>query len=337
MRSILSIGISTAALAILLAAQPAPAPAGDLSGTFIQLNRAAAARTVAQWQEDLDQMSRVGIRTLIVQWSAEDGIAYFRGDLPDPEKHDALERLFEAARGRDMAIHLGLRSRRDYWTQLSARDIVLRDYLLVRIGENEQVQKALLKQFGKRPELAGYYIPDEIDDLNWRTPGRIAIVRGYLDLMCRRIRANDPKREISVSAFCRSRTDPHVFAKNLLAIAGTNALDHVIIQDGTGVGDPSPRYAPIYFQALADTWTVERPNLWCAVEAFQQKSTSAEDFRAAPAPFVRLDQQVRSAAPHFQQLVLFSFLDYMDPDLSEESAALYNGFVNRKPSPPANR
>ena len=335
MRATPRFGIVAAALALALAGRPSPGGAGDLSGTFIQLNRAAAARTVAQWQDDLDQMARVGIRTIIVQWSAEDGIAYFRGDLPDREKHDALERLFEAASGRGLAIHLGLRTRRDYWTQLTAREIVLRDYLLVRVSENEQVQKALMKQFGKRPEWAGYYIPDEIDDLNWRTPERIAIIRGYVGLMCDRLRANDAKREISVSAFFRSRTAPHVFARNLLAIAGTNALDHVIVQDGTGVGDPPPRYTPVYFSELSAAWAAPRPDLWCAVEIFEQQSRGEEGFHAAPATFARVEGQIRNAAPHFQELVLFSFLDYMDPDVSEQSAALYNGFINRAAQPPA--
>ena len=34
-----------------------------------------------------------------------------------------------------------------YWSEITARDSVLRDYFLVRVAQNEKIQKALLSKF----------------------------------------------------------------------------------------------------------------------------------------------------------------------------------------------
>ena len=54
------------------------------TGSFIQLNRRCADRTETDWRADMKQMSAIGIRSIIVQWCAEPGIAYIESELPYP-------------------------------------------------------------------------------------------------------------------------------------------------------------------------------------------------------------------------------------------------------------
>jgi len=182
------------------------------NGSFIQLTRASAGKTEADWNSDMLQMQKVGIHSLIVQWCAEPGIIYMEGDeLPYPERFGTIERILSAAETSKMKVHLGLFHDPNYWTAITARESVLRDYFLVRVSQNEKVQRALLDRFRDHPAWVGCYIPDEIDDLTWRNPKHAVLFEAYLRIMCNRLRTNDPARKVSISAFFRSRTAPDVF------------------------------------------------------------------------------------------------------------------------------
>ncbi len=305
--------LGTAFVAAALFASCAWALAGGVTGTFVQLNRASANLSVEQWAAALDRMSSAGIRTIIVQWSAEGSISYFRTDLPFTEQYPALEHLFAAAKGKDFQIVLGLQNDPGYWKQIGARDRVLRDYFMTRVGQNIAVQKALLKKFGSDPDFTGYYIPDELDDLNWRAPDRRAIARQYLSTLASELRAADADRPTAISAFFRGRTAPDLFAANLAGLFDTpHHLDIVMVQDGVGVGDPPQEYVSIYFKELRQSWPKSAPALWGVIEAFEQTSKSDEPFAARPAPAGRLRDQIKTAEPFFDRLILFTFLDYAD-------------------------
>lgn len=299
------------------------------TGSFIQLNRALAARTTAEWRRDMEKMRQIGIRSLLVQWSAEPDISYLiliSDPLTYSEQYRALERILSAAEETDMQVHLGLFHDPDYWTAITARDPVLRDYFLVSAARHETLQKALLERFGPHPAWVGYYIPEEIDDLSWREPQRAARFNQYLALLCERLRANDPERSIRVSAFFRSRTAPAVFRDTLLRIVENSGLDGVLLQDGTGTGDPHEPYLPFYYKVLTESWPANAPRLSCVIEVFEQTSVEDAPFTAKPAPSERVRRQMEHAARFFDKLILFTFTDYADPDLGPEARALYELF-----------
>lgn len=326
--------VNTRLLNVMLAAGLAAvtATAGvppRLTATFVQLTRSVATNSVAEWQADLNCLKAAGIDTVIVQWTVEPPVAYFRADtnvLPAcHETYDTLENFFEAVKGSGIAVHLGLTSDPGYWHAITARDRLLRDYFLLRVARNEKLQRQLLERFGDRPEWVGYYIADEIDDLTWRTPARGAYLRDYLALMTQRLRTNDAARTVAVSAFFRGRTAPDIFARTLLSLT-TNAaaqVDTVLVQDGAGVGDPPPAYMPVYFKTLGELWPAGAPHLWGVVELFTQTSREMAPFAASPADPARVAGQITAVAPYVERLVAFTFKDYADPARGPAAAALY--------------
>ena len=365
-----------------------------VNGTFIQLNRAVAEKSVEDWQADLKQMKDVGIDTVIVQWSSEPPIMYFTyptNTMPYlSESHAVLETLFEANVAAGLDVYLGLQNNPLYWSQIKGRDRVLRDFFYLRTSRNERLQLGLLDTFGNQESWVGYYIPDEIDDFTWRHDSKRPMIKRYVGHMCERLRANDPERKIAMSAFFRGRTAPHILADNLLDIASNSGLDHLLIQDGVGVGDPPVNYVPFYFKVLKERWAnvdVEQPDildfvagieesnqaiedgvdvvevievdpanelvlahapaeeaeeelvadedtaenaapvlpeLWVVIEAFKQTSKGEEPFAAKPTSPTQLKKQVRNSAEYFENTVLFTFQDYMDPDLGDNAAKLFN-------------
>ena len=301
----------------------------QLTASFVQLTRAVATNSVAEWQADFQRLKEAGIDTVIVQWAAELPVAYFRADTNDlpacNETYPTLETFFEAVKGSGLAVHLGLTSDPAYWKAITARDRLLRDYFLLRVARNEKLQKQLLERFGDRPEWVGYYIPDEIDDVTWRTSARGAYLRDYLALLTQRLRTNDAARTVAVSAFFRGRTAPDIFARAMLNLTTNTAsrVDALLVQDGAGVGDPPVPYMPAYFKALSELWPADAPRLWGVVELFAQTSKGAEPFAAAPADPARVAGQIAAVASYVERLVAFTFKDYADPARGPAAAALY--------------
>ena len=77
-------------LATMAAATCRHAAAGP-TGSFIQLSRAATERRRERVDDDMQQMQKIGIHSLIVQWCAEPGIALHGWrHCPTPERfrHD---------------------------------------------------------------------------------------------------------------------------------------------------------------------------------------------------------------------------------------------------------
>jgi len=325
-----------AALSQALFKLPARAgPGGGISGAFIQLNRANAGWPAERWERVFGEMAGIKLDTVIIQWSAEDAVLYFRDEnLPFREQHDALERLMEAARGRNFSIFLGLQNDPAFWKEITARDRVLRDYFLVRQAQNEHLQKALLRKFGDRADWAGYYIPDEIDDLSWREKARRQILKEYLARSIQELRKADPGRPVAASAFFRARTAPEIVANNLHELTAGIGLDYLLIQDGAGNDDPPEDVLGMYYRALPCSRQPRAPELWAVLEAFRQTSVPGDDFSAEAAPPARFRQQIRAAAG-FKRRIAFSFPDYISPGLGPGGKALYESLSGGTATPAA--
>ncbi len=319
-------------LGIMVAWLPLGACVADaVRGSFIQLNRGHGSMSVGEWSADILQMQSAGINTLVVQWSAENDVAYFRADgLPYGEQYDVLERFFAAVRGTGVQVFLGLRHENHYWAQIQGRDLVVRDYMRLRVSQNEALQRALLQRFGNEPAWVGYYIPDEIDDLTWRETSRRLYLQQYLSMMGRLIRTHDATRQIGISAFFRVRSAPSVFADMLSACVSGSAIDCVMMQDGAGENDPPAESLSLYLDALSAARAEGRlPKLWYVIEAFRRTSSPAEPFAAAPAPPEQFSRQLRLASKGFEGIVLFTFPDYADPDRGADARLLYKTLVER--------
>lgn len=329
---------SAAILTAILIAWPggAAVPTG-VSGTFIQLNRQVAGYSTAQWKALLASMQSAGMDTLIIQWTAEPPVLYFKNkDLAFKEQFATIERLMAAESGMHFAVFLGLQHDPAFWNGITARDKVLRDYFLVRQAQNERIQAALLKTFAQWQDWVGYYLPDEIDDISWRDAARRRLLGDYLRATIARLRQHDARRKIAVSAFFRTRTAPTVVAENLDALTADIGLDYLLLQDGAGNNDPPDDIRALYYQAMLKPRPGCVPERWVVLEAFRQTSRNTEPFAARPAPPDDFARQIR-AATGFKRRILFSFPDYADPARGAAASALFQslgGTTNAALRPP---
>jgi hypothetical protein len=244
-----------------------------------------------------------------------------------PEQYPVLERIFEAAEASGVSVVLGLHHDPNYWTEITARMRVLKDYFYVRTAHNERLQLELLKKFSHRTSWSGYYVPDEIDDLTWRTDAKLDLVAGYVALLSERLRANDADRGITISSFFRLRTAPDVYARNIKRILSGSEVTELLVQDGMGDGNPwkyAKHYVPIYYETLAEALKEEAYDRKVVIELFERVTDVGEPFRAVTAPFDRVSRQIEMAAPHFAGKVYFTYSNYMHPARGERAAELYD-------------
>ncbi len=294
---------------------PAPAPAKSrVIGTFIQLSREWAKLSPEGWAEVLDLIEGAGLHTIIVQWTAAGEIAYFE---PAPEAHTeihpVLNQLFEALRGRDINLVLGLGHDPEYWKNIEVRNDVRDVYLRVLNTRDLRIQEALLEQFGEEESWTGYYLSEEIDDINWREPADEQVFHQYLLRASRIIRERDPERTIAISSFFRKRTAPETYANNLADLMTATEINRLWIQDGIGVEFLGAALIEPYYQALATRFAVPPPGLGVVVELFEMTSAEDEPFAAQPALTSRVENQLQNASLIGGPLILFSLFDYADP------------------------
>jgi hypothetical protein len=282
-----------------------------VKGIFLQLQADYSKRDYSDWLRIFTGLKDRNIDTLFVQWSAENGRVYADIPLENHERQALLEKIFQAARECRLNIILGLYHETTYWQQIPAPNDVLENFFYLRVAANERLLEQLHKKFGQEPSLAGYYIPDEIDDLNWRTPDRIGFYNLYLKLMVERIRKVDPQRPIAVSTFFRSRTAPRIYAENLYSILKGTGINRLLVQDGAGENNPKEPDRAMYFEKIKERIAGE-VELAGIIEIFSRTSKESEPFAAVPAPRERILRQLSEAGKFFNNPVVFS-LEYLEP------------------------
>ncbi|MCU0578601.1 MAG: DUF4434 domain-containing protein [Desulfobacterota bacterium] len=302
---------------ILLPGAPAgaePLTVRDLPGVkgiFLQPGTDNLARDEAYWRTLFQKLRKENMDTLFLQWSAEKGRVFADLELENHEKLPFLEKIFQAARESGLKVFLGLYQETTYWRQIPAPLDVLENFFYLRAAANERLLEQVHKKFGQDAALAGYYIPDEIDDLNWRTEDRIGLYNGYLKLMVERIRKVDPQRPVAVSSFFRSRTAPRIYAENVFAILKDTGINWLLVQDGAGENNPAEPYRSLYLEKVKES-KPQGIELAVILEIFTRTSREGEPFAAVAAPRERIGRQIAEVRRYFEHVVAFS-LEYLEP------------------------
>ena len=296
-----------------------------VEGTFIQLSREWADHGEDEWEENLDILQDAGMDTLIIQWTASSSIAYFQ---PAPEAYTetypVINNLFKAAEDREVTIILGLHCDPKYWEYIDTRNDVRDVYFRVRNTQNLRLQESLLESFDANPNWTGYYLSEEIDDINWREPADEEIFHQFLLRSGRIIHERDPNRTLSISSFFRKRTAPSTYANNLIDLMSATRVDRLWIQDGIGVEPLSGPLIEPYFATLAASRSVDQlPPIGMVVELFEAVSNPDEQFKAQPALAMRVKNQLKNASRVGGPITVFSLFDYADPRGTDKEKKIF--------------
>ncbi|WP_341990984.1 DUF4434 domain-containing protein [Azorhizobium sp. AG788] len=270
-----------------------------LDGSFLQVWKDDLTLPRPRWAERLRQMKVLGCQTLVLQWTAL-GTAYA---MSDP----LLDALMDLALAAGLGVRVGLPHQEGYWPMLAAPDLAVRAGYFVRATDaGTRILQG--SRLSAHPAFSGWYVPYEIEQVNWADAERRGILARYLAALAK---ANDSGIPLAISTFRSALPDVKTLADLWGAI-----LDEVpvrlMVQDGVGIfGMGNYRHLAPLFALLR----ARGSDFDTVVELFTEIPSGKTDgttFSAVPATMVRLRAQLAAAADTgAQSLIGFAVHPYM--------------------------
>jgi Domain of unknown function (DUF4434) len=326
----LSTALSFTSLAV--AAQPQAVDAPRLQGTFVQLLSKHGNWSRAEWERLFDCFQALRLSLVVVQWSVYDDIAFFPSPAHQTVPNPPLETILQLAEQHGMQVMVGLSSRSDYWQRIGRDAAQTQAYLgtLLQRAADTAVRAAPLA--ARYRSFAGWYLSEEVDDLNWQEPRARKALFQYLNTLGSRLRSITPEARVAISGFANAQTHPQAieaFWNELLLRAP--ALDLVLFQDGVGAGKLQLEQVAAYLDAVGNAARVNKRELRTVVEVFRQTSgppLTQGPFEAVPASLESIQRQLELAAAHSSGNLAFGIPEHLCPLGGPQAAQLYEGYVD---------
>jgi hypothetical protein len=333
------VGVLAALFAGFLALAQTPDAEHRLKGTFLQLTNAQATWQTDNWVQLFDYFRELRLSELFVQWSLHDQTAFYASSAFKPVTTPPLELLMTLADQRSLQIWIGLAHDPQFWEKVNNDSASVKGYLRVQRERSLLVARELAAVVQSHPSFAGWYVTEEIDDLNWRPLEARDVLFDYLGGLTTSLRQiTGNKVPIAVSSFSNAALDPVAFEKFWSTLLARAPIDVVLFQDGIGAAKLDLEHLPLYLASMRRAVDQTSRSLRVVVEVFEQVDglpINDKPFRAIPAPLDRIDQQSQIAARYATHgLIAFSVPEYLTPIGGMEAATLFSRYVARLPKSP---
>ncbi len=316
-------------------AEPAAPRADALAGSYLQLHQGHQTWSPAQWRALFNSFESLGLRRVIVQWSRYESTSF---QNPGPAGQAAvLSQLLALAAEKNMRLHMGLASRRDYWQAIARPLPEVASYLSALRTRSLLQAYTLAPALNGHPAFAGWYISEEVDDINWREPAARLLLQAHLRELSQELAQLSPGAGIAISGFSNAEQTPEELANFWQALLqAAPAIDELLFQDGIGVFKQDLRSLPPYVAALAAVCQRQDRAFHLVVETFSQTAGAPldqQDFKAIPAAMPRLQAQLNLAARFGGGAIAFSVPEYLSPQGGDAAQALYERYLHYLASP----
>jgi hypothetical protein len=301
-----------------------------LDGTFMQLRAEHAGWEHADWERLFGYLRATHMRSLIVQWSAHDAIRFYRSAQQPALKRAPLELILQLAEEADIEVLVGLTQESTYWKDIAGAPSDVEATLQRLRASSLAVARELLPIVSARRSFVGWYISEEIDDVNWREPARRKLLLAHLAALAPDLKKLAPMAHVAISGFSNATMDPgsfETFWAQLLDAA--QPIDTVFFQDGVGTNKLAIPEALVYLEALDRAAQPRGREVVAVVELFKQVAGPPIDeraFAALPAPLARIREQIISVRSSASRVVAFSVPEYLTPLGGPEAEAIYNDY-----------
>jgi len=214
--------------------------ANAMKAVFWQPQLRDSSASAGQWSTLMQTLHRQGFDTLVLQWTRY-GTAF-----ADENGTQQLKQRAAAARAAGLKVIVGLHADPDFFSRQKQSAAALEHYLgRLRVADLQQA-----KRWADAPAFQpdGWYLSAEIDDLNWRSPERRALLLSWLG-DTRQLLAKRDSRPVFISSFFAGNMTPESYAGMLTDIK--NQGISVWVQDGLGVKTLDKNQRQLYLDAAA--------------------------------------------------------------------------------------
>ena len=313
---------------------PRTAPRWGVSGSILQPQGWMNDLSDDEFEARLANFKRTGGDTILIQWAQFDQYAYFSESSDDP-KLNLIGRILKLSEKLDLKVYVGVHFDSRWFSQWKWNDI---EYMKKNLADNEKVVPLLAKKFGQYKSFAGWYLPHEIADWDYRDLSIFApeiynlrLFYGKLAELCKK----NLDRPVAMSAFFVSRYTPQYVEYSFREMLKGTHVDALLVQDGRGVRhwrSHAEQIAP-YYRAFELATRANGIALWSIVETFDLKETVKDfstleqinvDLAFEPAPFASVLDAVSVQRKYVSKVVQFDFFYYMDPAKGEKQKVLFD-------------
>jgi len=300
------------------------------TGTFLQLLPASHSQwTTTHWSTLFTHLKALGVEKLIIQWSVYNDSVAFPFEETLPVIGSELKTIMDLADRFKIPLYFGLNYDPAYWKRVE-KDAPSVKFYLEKLGQkNTLLAKKLTSILHNHPSFGGWYITDEIDDVNWNNKDKRELIINYLKFLSHELHQLAPGKPIAISGFSNASLSPENLTQFWYEILTKTAIDDVLFQDGVGVNKLSIDKLPGYLDAVMQAAIFAHKNYHVVVEVFKQVSGDPIDnkpFKAIPASEERLQKQVKIASDYSPELFAFGIPEYMTPEMGDQARFLFEKF-----------
>jgi len=257
---------------------------------------------------------------------SNDGSAYLKAGRAELDRMDAgeipdtLGMILENADQLNMNVFLGLSLNPSYWAG--------QFHPLEQARMNQQILTELFQRYQHHPSLAGWYLPEEIDDRTFLTQARKDAVISYLRSMSTYARMLT-KKPVMLSPYFGINPDGKAYASWWDEVLSQAKVDIIAMQDGVGTKRTTVDESAAVMKALQPVMEKHGVRFWINVEVFDQIHgwpVDSRGWQAIPAEFSRVKEQLEKQSLYAEKTIIFDFPHYMTPRIGGKAETLYNEY-----------
>lgn len=271
----------------------------NISGTFITLSLDNSGQnsvyTIEEWKKEIKKLQQLRINKILIQYSVYQHIAWFKPcKLQQISKNvDAINQLFDAVNNTDIQVFLGL-AFSESWNKADKSNPELYQNLL---SIQKQTIDELFTLLGSNKNFGGWYIPQEINDLEWQNEPNKSLLFNWLDHTSQYAHNKDTTKPIIIAPFFNLWQPADVIGQwyNELLKEAPH-IDWIFLQDGVGTTRKEVNIdIPLYFNEIQQACMKNNRKFGATIEVFQQTSgwpLNNLKFDAVPASIERINSQL---------------------------------------------
>lgn len=251
---------------------------GVLNGVFYQPQGRDLKISDNEWNRRIKTLKKAGIKTIYIQWTTYE-LCTFEGMsdadvVKDTCSYPLTKTIMKYAKKHKLKVVLGLFSDTNYFREIQTQnEMFLERYLSELRIRYKASAKSLLKEFGSSSAFAGWYIPEEIDDLHWNKINRQIILKKHFDSTYKML-VDLKKTDVYISSFFSANTVPDLYGK-MWAFTTQDSPLTILVQDTMGITTTpvSAENKILFIKAVAEALPTNR-NWGVIFEIFEQKGTT---------------------------------------------------------------
>lgn len=288
---------------------------GPITGTFIDditYDIPSSNWSYDEWKNDLDNMQKIGIDTVIFIRGGLENKTIFPSKVFNTEDTDDFAGfILEETAKRDMKVFFGLYISNIDWNKGDAQGEIVKNTAFV---------DEIWERYGHYPSFEGWYIPQECncDELNF---GDILL---GLSRICKE---KAPDKQVLISPFFKthittlegqtplSPEETYEVWDKLFTYGGKD-IDICAFQDGTA---PLSQMTE-YYMAIKKVCDKHNIKTWVNTETFER------DVRCMyyPIPFTELKRKLNKHTAYAEKIITFEFSHFLSPQSIYPSARNLN-------------